>query len=479
MEQPHNISMTDITFKNKKITVMGIGLHGGSVSMIKWLAKQGAKVIATDKKSENDLEASIGEIKKFKNVTIVTEQHRMEDFTSVDMVVKNPIIPWSNKYIKTAIEHQVPVEMDSSLFFRLCESNNIIGITGTKGKTTTSTLISKMLEYEGLKVVNVGIGQEPVVAKLDAITKKTWVVFEMSSWRCSALARVEKSPHISLITNIYQDHLNYYDSMDDYIADKRNILLFQKKDDVSIFNFDDEMSKVLFESVKGKTIFFSLSPDPNAICSFVKEGQIYLKEDGNTTAVIPTSEIAVKGSHNLYNACAMCAVGLSIGISPESMKKTLKEFKGVAHRFETIDKIDGRKFINDTTATTPESAIAGINSVIGPMHLICGGSDKKLVLDNFAEKISEANNIKSIYLLKGTATAKLFKRIDERGGINRVFNTYDNIEQAVFDAFRNAKDGDTILLSPGFASFGMFANEFERGKKFINAVKKIRGTSMK
>ncbi|MEA1925995.1 MAG: UDP-N-acetylmuramoyl-L-alanine--D-glutamate ligase [Patescibacteria group bacterium] len=471
--------MTDISFKNKKVTVMGIGLHGGGVSMIKWLVKQGAKVIATDKRSEDDLKASIKEIKKLKNVTVVTEQHRMEDFTNVDMVVKNPAIPWSNKYIKMAIEHQVPVEMDSSLFFKLCESNNIIGITGTKGKTTTSALISKMFKYEGLDVVDVGIGQEPVMTKLEAITKKTWVVFEMSSWRCSALSRIEKSPHISLVTNIYQDHLNYYDSLDDYISDKRNVLLFQKKDDISIFNFDDEMSKVLFEDAKGETIFFSLSPDPSAICSFIREGQIHLKKDEKITAVMPTSEIVIKGSHNLYNACAMCAVGLSIGVSLESMKKTLKKFTGVVHRFETIDNIDGRKFINDATATTPESAIAGINSVIGQIHLICGGSDKNLVLDNFAKKISETKNIKGIYLLKGTATAKLFKKIDEHGGIDKVLNTYDNIEQAVFDAFQKTQNGDTILLSPGLASFGMFANEFERGEKFINAVEKIRGANTK
>ena len=216
--------MTKNMFKKKKVVVMGIGLHGGNVATIKWLVAQGARVIATDKKSHEELAPSLEKLKGYKNVTVVTGQHRMEDFLTADLVIKNPAVPWTNKYIQAALAKKVPVEMDSSLFFQNCPSRKIIGVTGTKGKTTTSLLIARILEMAGKDVVKVGIGQEAVMNKLAKIKKSTWVVFELSSWRLSALAKHEISPRIAVITNIFQDHLNYYPSMKEYIEDKKQIL---------------------------------------------------------------------------------------------------------------------------------------------------------------------------------------------------------------------------------------------------------------
>lgn len=453
---------------------MGIGLHGGGVAMIEWLVGQGAKVIATDKKSKQELDPSIQKISKLKNVTIVTGQHRMEDFTGVDMVIKNPMVRWKNKYIQAALKNGVKVEMDSSLFFRLCKSRNIIGITGTKGKTTTSMLIAEMLKNEGLEVVSVGIGQLPVVTRLKKITAETRVVFEMSSWRCSALAKIKKSPHIALVTNFYQDHLNYYNSMEEYLEDKKQIFLHQKKDDFLILNADSELVASLENEAKGKKVFFSLSPNSKENNVFVKEGRIQVRDEKGTWEVLPTSKVALKGSHNLYNACAMCAVGLVLGVSPETMKKTLLEFDKVPHRLENVGVVDGVKFINDTTATTPEAGIAGVNAFTEKLHLICGGSNKKLKLDAFAKKIAKNDNIKNVYLLKGEASEELAKKIAENEGSSKIIETFESMKEAVFAAKEKAQEGEVVLLSPGCASFGMFANEFDRGNKFKEAFEEVK-----
>lgn len=463
--------------KNKKVTVMGIGLHGGGVSMIQWLTKQGARVIATDKKSREELEVSIDKIKKLKNLTIVTGQHRMEDFTNVDLVIKNPRVPWSNKYIKAAIEKNIPVEMDAGMFLKFCKTKKIIGVTGTKGKTTTSMLILKMLRNAGLSVVGVGIGQEPVMSKLDEISKDSYVVFELSSWRCSALGRMKISPAIAVFTNIYQDHLNYYKSMEEYVDDKKNIYKFQNENDLAVFNADDEIVAGFMQEASAEIMIYSLSSIDGRDGVYVKEGAITQSVGGEETKIVSITDILMRGSHNIFNACAMCVVGCALDISTITMEKTLKEFRGAHHRLEFVDSIKGIKFYNDTTATTPESGCAGINAFTSNIHLICGGSNKNLVLTKFAKKIAEKKNVLKLYFLEGNATGELSEKIGEFKAGSKVVGTYDDIERAVLAAFQNAQKGEIILLSPGCASFGMFANEFDRGRKFVLAVEKIRKKS--
>ena len=209
-------------FKDKRITVFGLGLNTGGVGMVKFLAERGAReIIVTDMKSREELEPSLQKLAKYKNVTYVLGQHRTENFMHVDMVIKNPIIPWTNEYVKLAEKHGVPVEMDSSIFFALCRAS-IIGVTGTKGKTTTTALIAHILEKAGKSVVRVGIGQGGVLSTLKNITPESVVVFELSSWRLSALGRIKKSPHMAVLTNIYPDHLKYYKTTSKFKAHDEN-----------------------------------------------------------------------------------------------------------------------------------------------------------------------------------------------------------------------------------------------------------------
>lgn len=464
-----------MNLKNKKVTVMGIGLHGGGVAMIQWLSKQGARVFATDKKSAEELKDSLDKIRKLKNVKIITGQHRMEDFKHVDLVIKNPTVPWTNKYIKAAVESSVPVEMDSSLFFKLCPTKNVIGITGTKGKTTTSLMTAHILAEAGKHVVKVGIGQEAVMNKLALIKKDSWVVFELSSWRLSILDKIKKSPRIAIILNIFPDHLNYYKSMESYILDKENIFRFQKEEDSLIANYDQiEYFEEFSEKTKGKVISFSKGNKPTSRGVFVEnENVIYGCEQGNLE-LFETQDMALRGKHNLANALAASTAAILAGISPQNIKNAISTFSGVKHRLEYVGKRRGVAYYNDTTATTPESAIAGIESFSRPIHLICGGSNKSLELRPLARKIAMDENIVSISLLKGEATETLIRFLREFDGASeKIKGLYSGLESAVQQLHNAAKSGEIVLLSPGCASFGMFVNEFDRGNQFKKAVSEI------
>lgn len=465
--------MTKNMFKKKKVVVMGIGLHGGNVATIKWLVAQGARVIATDKKSHEELAPSLEKLKGYKNVTVVTGQHRMEDFLTADLVIKNPAVPWTNKYIQAALAKKVPVEMDSSLFFQNCPSRKIIGVTGTKGKTTTSLLIARILEMAGKDVVKVGIGQEAVMNKLAKIKKSTWVVFELSSWRLSALAKHEISPRIAVITNIFQDHLNYYPSMKEYIEDKKQIFLNQKSKGTLVLNWDNEIAKGFDNEARGSVAYFSLEKIDENVCVYVEEGVIKYNFDGEIGSICKAEDVRLRGSHNLYNALAACGAAIVLQIPPKTIKNVLINFKSIPHRLEFVDKIEGVSFYNDTAATTPESAIAGINSFTKHINLICGGSNKNLDLKPLAQRIVSAEHVSTVFLLRGAATGQLRKYIIELGGSSKIAGVFDSIKEAARDAMQFASDGEIVLLSPGCASFGMFQNEFDRGNKFKEVVKSV------
>ncbi|HHX58291.1 MAG TPA: UDP-N-acetylmuramoyl-L-alanine--D-glutamate ligase [Candidatus Moranbacteria bacterium] len=473
--------MSKISFKNKKVTVMGIGLHGGAVDMILWLLNEGARVTATDMKSREELAPSLKKMAGIKNLRLVLGQHHLDDFINADLVVKNPSVPWRDKYIQAALAKKIPVEVDASLFFQFCPSKNIIGVTGTKGKTTTSTLIFNILEAAGKKPVAVGIGQGSLMSKLDKIKKDTPVVFELSSWRLSGLRRTELSPKIAVITNIYPDHLNHYSSMSTYVKDKQAIFENQKRNDFLVVNYDQEEDWNFSQVAPSQVVFFSQSKSDQDRIVYLKDKEIYYKSGINEELIIDIDEIRMRGAHNISNVLAAVAAALVFGIDIKPIKQAIKKFKNIPHRLEFIRKIGEVSFYNDTAATTPESAIAAFNSFKRPIYLIAGGANKNLELDGLAKEIVEQELIRKVFLLNGVATGGLKKLIIGHDGENKIAATYDNIETATQEAYEIAKkdgftekDGENIgrvvLLSPGCASFGMFANEFDRGEKFKKAV---------
>ena len=477
---------------------MGIGLHGGGVSMIKWLVQQGAKVVATDKKTEETLKSSIKKLSKLaknKKIKLIVGRHRMDDFRSADLVIKNPSVPWTNTYIKQARKSGIKIEIDSSLFFKLCPSKKIIGITGTKGKTTTSYIINAILKKAGKKVVMVGVGKTTVMDRLRIISKSSYVIFELSSWRLSALKKHKISPRYAVVTNIYPDHLNYYKTMRGYINDKLAIVKYQKKNNLAVLNYDNEETVKFAEETKAEVSYYSTKDNYSIIQDvYLEEEKIKYRTDKKDGVICSVNELKILGRHNISNIMAGVALALKLKISPKIIRRAVIEFKGVRHRLEFIERKGGTIFYNDSAATTPESAIAGIqafvsNSTASDIYLIAGGSSKKLDLNLLAKKIVDTREVKRVVLLKGAASDTLEKLIKKLGGEEKIVEIVDNMQSAVdgiiveIDKSTNSEERirgieimnrDVVLLSPGCASFGLFDNEFDRGNQFREVVKSLR-----
>jgi UDP-N-acetylmuramoylalanine--D-glutamate ligase len=457
-------------FKGKRVTVFGIGLLGGGVGTIRFLVENGAKVIATDIKSKKQLSHSLEQLKDLKNVEYVLGQHRQEDFSKVDMVIKTPQAQWTNKHIKLALKNNIPVEVDSSLFFKLCK-NPIIGITGTKGKTTTSHLIYHILKKTGKNPIKIGIGQMSVLDRLKILKKNSVVVFELSSWRLSGLTNAKISPHIGVFTNFFPDHMNYYHDMDEYLIDKKNIFIHQKPNDWFVCNQDDEIVSSLCLQAKGNVITVANEHISKGRSVFCEDDEIFINDGIDIECAMFVKDSPLRGKHNINNV--MCAIGAAVafGVSNKKIIIAIKSFRGVAHRLEFVTEKKGVKYFNDTAATNPQSACAALESFEEPIILIAGGVDKNLSYEEFAKSI--VNNVKGVVFIKGTATDKiiqLIKKEIENEDEKISFEIVDAMDKAVEIASIGAVSGDVVLLSPGAASFGIFANEFDRGNQFKKVV---------
>ncbi|PIV86024.1 MAG: UDP-N-acetylmuramoyl-L-alanine--D-glutamate ligase [Candidatus Moranbacteria bacterium CG17_big_fil_post_rev_8_21_14_2_50_41_107] len=461
-------------WKNKRVTVFGLGVNMGGVGTVQFLIEKGVKeVIVTDMKSRDELQTSLEKLKPYKNITYVLGQHRPEDFTHVDMVVKNPVIPWTNEYIVLAKKHHIPVEMDASIFFALCKTP-IIGVTGSKGKTTTSTLIAHILEQAGKKVVRVGIEQTGVLSLLTDTLLADIVVFELSSWRLSALQNIQKSPHIAVLTNIFPDHQNYYKTMSAYKEDKENIFLFQKKNDITIASFDDRDVREMVQDAPGILVWFSTKQNIEGDGAWSDGDALWIRKQGKSEILLSFNEVLLLGEHNRSNILAGVTTALAYGLAPQVIKQGVLSFKGVKHRLQCLGEKKGVLYYNDTTATIPEAAILALHSFSQPVILIAGGSDKNMHFEHFAEEILV--HTKGLILLQGNATEKIVTALRERlpdKEKKRPIIVVGTMAKAVEIASRCATSGDIILLSPGATSFGLFANEFDRGEQFIQAVEAL------
>lgn len=462
-------------FKNKRVTVFGLGLNTGGVGAVRFLAKAGAReIIVTDIKKREELLPSLEKLKNYKNVTYVLGQHRPEDFTRVDMVIKNPRVPWTNEYVKLAQKSGIPVEMDSSIFFALAKAP-IIGVTGSKGKTTTAALISHILEQAEKKVVRVGLDRISVLDELSKISPDSLVVFELSSWRLSALAHLKKSPSLAVLTNLYPDHLDYYRSLEGYYADKKIILEYQEKRDRLIANKDNEAVRELVREAPGKVIWFSQAPlEGEEEGVWQEEGKIMKRQEGVTEELFPLPQLSTASSQEIENVLAATAAVLVFGIAPQTIKNAIEKFPGVPHRMEKVGEHSGIAYYNDTAATIPEAAIRALHSFRRPVILLAGGSNKGLDFSLFAEEIRK--HTKKTILFQGDATEKILAKLRESLSPQSEvedFPVVESMAEALRLAQENAQPGDVILLSPGATSFGIFQNEFDRGEQFRKGVKSL------
>ncbi|MBT3282769.1 UDP-N-acetylmuramoyl-L-alanine--D-glutamate ligase [bacterium] len=425
-------------FKDKKITVMGLGLLGRGVGDVEFLAQNGADLIVTDLKTKKQLQVSLDRLKKFKKIKYVLGKHRLEDFKDRDMILKSAGVPLDSIYIKEAKKNKIPVEMSASLVAKLSDAK-IIGITGTRGKSTVTQMIYEILKASKKKVFlggNVrGIATLPL---LESTKKGDYIVMELDSWQLQGFGEGNISPHIAVFTNLMRDHMNYYKgSMAKYFTDKANIYKYQKKGDYLI---------------AGKEIARKIKDSP-----LLKPKKL------------PESwKLKVAGEHNRENASLAREVASKAGVSEKIIKKTLENFKSVEGRLEYMKAVRGVKIYNDNNATTPDATIMALRALGDTSKnivLIMGGADKNLDMKPLLKEIEKY--CKSVVLLSGTGTDKL-------KNLKFEYKKANNLKDGIMQALKDSKQGDIVLFSPAFASFGLFENEYDRNDQFIELVKKLK-----
>ncbi len=457
------------SFKGKKVTVMGLGLFGGGVGAVKYLVSQGADVTVTDLKSAEELSASLKLLENL-NFKLRLDEHIEEDFVNVDTLVASPAVPNDSKFLQLAIENGVRIDSELSIFFRRCPAP-IIGVTGSNGKSTTTSLLGEMLKDAGIKTWvggNIGIS---LLENLEEIQTDDVVVLEISSFQLEYLARIEMSPHISIITNIAPNHLDRHQTMENYTGAKKAIINYQQDNDYAIMNYDDPTLKKWEGESKGSHLWFSTAKELEH-GAFLKNNEIIINHNSRRTVIPCSPQINIKGIHNRQNIMAASYAATLMRADAESIKKTITGFTGLEHRLESVRTINGVQYYNDSKATTPEAAIAGIKAFDNPAILIAGGYDKQVSLHQFAQEC--VRNTKSIILIGDTAETiqKLVQEIKGEKMKPEVFMAA-SLDESVKKASEIAKPGDIVLLSPACASFGMFANYEERGKIFKELVHHI------
>ncbi|MBI4281369.1 UDP-N-acetylmuramoyl-L-alanine--D-glutamate ligase, partial [Candidatus Uhrbacteria bacterium] len=419
----------------------------------------------TDFKTKKELQSSITRLQLTTyNLQLHLGKHRKEDFIDTDMVVRNPAVPVESPFLKIAKKHGVPIENEATLFFKYCKSKNIIGVTGTRGKSTTSAMIVAILKEriknQESRIKNRvwlagNIRTTPMLSIVDRIQPDDWVVLELSSWHLEDMDRQKISPHIAVVTNVLQDHLNRYTGMRSYARAKETIVRYQKRGDIVVLNWKNIITRRMAKHTQARVHWFN-----------------------RENFQFPISNFQLQGQHNFMNAQAAAVVARAIGIPLRIVRSAFRTFRGLPDRLEYIRTVRGVRYYNDTTATTPDATIAALRALSRAesriknnelrIILIAGGSDKELDYKPLVPWIQKT--CKAVVLLPGTATDKIKKfLILDSLFVIRSSTMHDAVKISASLATR----GDTVLLSPAAASFGLFQHEFDRGDQFRKAVRKI------
>ncbi len=451
---PNKITEYRKIFKDKKITVMGLGLLGRGIGDAMFLAECGAKLTITDLKTKEQLKTSLDKLKKFKDIKYTLGEHKLEDFRNADFILKAAGVPLDSVYIKEAVKNNVPIEMSASLLAKLA-CLPVIGVTGTRGKSTVVHLINHILTQAGKKVVlggNVrGVSNLQLLKK---ISNSDIVVLELDSWQLQGFGESLVSPNIAVFTTFYDDHMGYYKGdIKQYFSDKSHIFKHQTEDDLFIIG---QQALGSLKKFSGKIKNNTIVPD---------------------TTLPKGWKINLPGAHNEYNAMLAVEVARTLGIPDSKIKKALKNFAPVSGRLEYLTTVKGVKIYNDNNSTTPEATIAALRAVGNTKKrsvvLIMGGDNKFLDMSELIKEIPKFCSKVVLFKERGTdlIKGKIFT-LNKKG-----IEVYEEegLHDTVKRAFSVAKKGETILYSPAFSSFGKyFSNEYDRGDQFVKLAKKLK-----
>lgn len=453
-------------FVGKKVAILGLGVEG--FSSLRFFKENGAEVAVKDKKNEVEIDQEL--LGKAKNYTSDFKfgYSYLQNLLIYDIVVRSPSIRPDTPQLLEVAHNGVKITSNTKIFFDICPGR-IIGVTGTKGKGTTTALIGEILKRSGYRAfVGGNIGKAPLDF-VNEMGSDNWAVLEMSSFQ---LIDMEKSPHVAVVLMVTSEHLDWHKDSNEYIEAKINIVSHQESQDFAVINVDYLESSRFSEETIAKKVFVSVHRE--------QDSGVYLKDEvvtrtfnGKTERILPVDEIFLRGRHNVENIAAAAAATSVIGARVEDIAKIAREFKGLPHRLEFIKEVSGIKYYNDSFSTTPETAIAALKSFTEPIILILGGSNKGSSYSELGEEINKAENVKEIVLIGDTAD-QMEQSIDAKGKykskITRELRTMDEIVRI---ASEKARSGDIVLLSPACASFGLFKDYKDRGNQFKSVVRSL------
>ena len=427
-----------------RAVVMGLGLQAGGLGVARFLRDKGAEVVVTDLRSEDDLRPSV-EALGVEGVRYVLGRHDVEDFRAADLVVRNPAVREGSQYLVEARKAGVHVETEMTLFLRWCSTARIVGVTGTRGKTTTATALQAMLVAGGVPATIAGNMRISALAQLEEIEEGSMVVLELSSAQLEALNNKPLRVNGAVVTNLMPDHLDRYQDMQSYAEAKLPVVANQTLGDWAVIPRGDGWTEWFADRAGGEVLRPDLEVAPPGWCS-----------------------AKVTGRHNRDNLAIAAAAARHVGVPKSAIRNAVEHFAGAPARQEFLGTVDGARVYNDTTATTPEATLAALDVITGPWILILGGSDKRIDFALLADRLCNEEDVRAIILLPGTGTDRLLPLLPA-GRIERA----GDMATAVTRALKRAHPGDAIVLSPACASFGMFNNEFDRGDQFEARVREV------
>lgn len=453
--------------KNKRVAVLGIGIS--NMPLIKYLVNLGVNVTAFDKNTFENLSDSLSQLNGF-SVKYSLGANYLDELNGFDVIFRTPGMRPDLPQLVKAVENGAELTSEMEVFISLCPAQ-IIAVTGSDGKTTTTTLIYKILTEEGYNCWLGGNIGTPLLSKIDEVKETDKVVLELSSFQ---LMTIKQCPNISVITNISPNHLDVHKSLNEYIEAKKNIFLNQTENDKLILNYDNDITKGFGPDAKGKCVFFSRVNNIDTGV-MLKDGKIVVKKENEEIEVVDAEDIRIPGVHNIENYMAATAATIDY-VKPETIKKVAVTFNGVEHRIELARELNGIKFYNSSIDSSPSRTIAALSTFKNKVILICGGKDKGIPYDSIGQIIAE--KVKVLLLIGATAP-----KIEE--AFNNYINQTDSesevkiihcttYEEVVNRAYAEATAGDCIILSPASTSFDMFKNFEQRGNKFKELVNELK-----
>ena len=451
--------------KGRKVAIIGLGVS--NLPLIDYMNEKDAITTIFDDRTKEKIDSNI--IKKIENYNMQAflGENSLENLKGFDIIFRSPSCLPTKPELVAESERGAIVTSEIEMLMKMCPCK-IIGVTGSDGKTTTTTLIYKIISENGYKCYVGGNIGTPLFTKLNEITPEDVVVLELSSFQ---LMGMDVSPNVAVITNITPNHLNIHSSLEEYIDAKKNIFKYQNENDLLVLNYDNEVTNKCGEEAIGKVVYFT-SKNKIEDGWMIDDGIIKECVDKLRKHIANTKDFKLRGMHNYENICAALAATKQF-VDTKQAVKTIMNFNGVEHRLELIREIDGVKWYNDSVSSSPTRTIAGLNSYDEEIILIAGGYDKNLDYTPIAKPIVE--KVKGLILLGDTST-KIFNAVKaelEKQNKNIPIYMCEDLKQTVTIAKKIAKPGQVVLFSPASASFDLFKNFADRGEKFKKLVNEL------